>query len=331
MEYIIGAVIGVFITYIICRFLPQQKIRQLNAKRIEEEDAKIQQAQQIQYKYQEENSKLYQECLELRASRAELIENLFEAERQAQIASEQFLKSKMELAQEQLDRSLEQAAAEFQQEKEEYTQEYLALLEDFNNQFIKYTQEQNIEKLNIQNEILRQQQVLDDLNKKVICAVDAARREQEKATQLNFYRLNLSDTDISEIAKLRSVEPYLRDKEALNKVIWKVYYEKPYSDLIGRIIGNKIKVGIYKITNIENQMCYVGQSVNIADRWKQHIKRGIGAEVPTRNKLYPAMLSFGVENFTFEIIEECDKNQLDEREKYWQEYFQANTFGYSIK
>ena len=70
-------------------------------------------------------------------------------------------------------------------------------------------------------------------------------------------------------------------------------------------------------TNLENGMSYVGQSVDIAERWKQHIKRGIGAEAPTRNKLYPAMLQFGVENFTFEIVEECDSKQLDEKEKYW--------------
>ena len=93
----------------------------------------------------------------------------------------------------------------------------------------------------------------------------------------------------------------------------------------------KERVAAYKITNIENGMCYVGQAVNIADRWKQHIKRGIGAETPTRNKLYPAMLAFGVENFTFEIVEECEREKLNERELYWQEYFGAKEFGYSIK
>jgi len=78
-------------------------------------------------------------------------------------------------------------------------------------------------------------------------------------------------------------------------------------------------------------MCYVGQAVNIADRWKQHIKRGIGADPPTRNKLYPAMLASGVENFTFEIVEECNREKLNDREQYWQEYFGAKEFGYSIK
>ena len=70
---------------------------------------------------------------------------------------------------------------------------------------------------------------------------------------------------------------------------------------------------------------------NLSDSWKQHIKRGVGAETPTRNKLYPAMLEIGVENFTFEIIEECERSKLNEREDYWQEYFHAKDFGYSIK
>ena len=55
----------------------------------------------------------------------------------------------------------------------------------------------------------------------------------------------------------------------------------------------------------------------MADRWKQHIKRGVGAEAPTRNKLYPAMYELGPENFTFEVLEECERTKLDEREDFW--------------
>ena len=57
---------------------------------------------------------------------------------------------------------------------------------------------------------------------------------------------------MEEIKKLKSIIPYLRDSEPLNKVIWKVYYEKPYTDLVGRVVGSKVKTGIYKITNQEN-------------------------------------------------------------------------------
>ena len=78
-------------------------------------------------------------------------------------------------------------------------------------------------------------------------------------------------------------------------------------------------------------MCYVGQAAKLAERWKQHIKRGLGADPITKNKLYPAMKAIGVENFSFEVIEECERSKLDEREDYWQNFFKAKEFGYSIK
>ena len=165
----------------------------------------------------------------------------------------------------------------------------------------------------------------------VNAAVEASRRKLEEKEKENFYRLILTENDKNEIQRLREVLPFIKNAEALNKVIWTIYYQKPYTDLIGRVFGEKKPCGIYKITNLQNQMVYVGQSVNVPERWKQHIKRGIGAEAPTRNKLYPAMLSTGVENFSFEFIEECDKEKLDQKEQFWQEYFHAKDFGYSIK
>lgn len=165
----------------------------------------------------------------------------------------------------------------------------------------------------------------------VNAAVAANKREEEIKTGQDFYRLVLTDRDKKEISQLREVALMLRDSEPLNKVIWKVYYEKPYTDLIGRVVGSGTHTGIYKITNLQNHMCYIGQAVNIADRWKQHIKRGLGAEIPTKNKLYPAMMSIGVENFSFEIIEECDRSLLNDREDYWQDFFKAKEYGYSIK
>jgi len=58
---------------------------------------------------------------------------------------------------------------------------------------------------------------------------------------------------------LRSVENLLSNPETINKVIWKSYYERPYTDLIGRLgLANSVTCGIYKITNIENEMTYIG-------------------------------------------------------------------------
>lgn len=174
----------------------------------------------------------------------------------------------------------------------------------------------------------RNQQYIE-LCSKTKAAIEANKRAELEKEEKDFFRIQLSKEDIAEIEKIREIEPYLRDKSALNKVIWSVYYKKPTSDMIGRVIGSKRVTGIYKITNIQNGRCYVGQAVDASSRWTQHIKRGLGAEAATRNKLYPTMQEAGPENFTFEIIEECPEAALNRKEQEWQEYFGAKEFGYS--
>ena len=249
---------------------------------------------------------------------------LEQLEQQSKKAADIFYEKNMEIAKSNLEKSIEKLSLEIQKEKEEYQKDFLQMLEENANNFNKTIEERQIELKSLDEKFAREQAIVN-------AAIEANKRAKEIEEQSNFYRLQLSDIDIKEIAELRSIIPKLRNAEPINKVIWKVYYEKPYTDLVGRVIGSGQHTGIYKITNTINNMCYVGQAANLADRWKQHIKRGVGAETPTRNKLYPAMQEYGVENFTFEVIEECDRSLLDKQEDYWQEYFKAKEFGYSIK
>ena len=314
---LIGGVISFGITYIVCRLLPQEEVRQMNIALLEEEEGHLQTLREKQHEVQMEIDHLWDE-------RDNIFKHVNIMKDEAEKTAKAFYDKEMDLAQERLDRALETISLKYQSDEEEYKQEYLNAIKEFTTDFQESIAAQKTEFIVLQTQ-------LNDLQSKVNTAVEAAKREEAKRTEKDFYRLVLPEADLQEVIYLRQVEPFLRDKEALNKVIWKVYYEKPYTDLVGRVVGSSVKTGIYKITNLENQMCYVGQAVNIADRWRQHIKRGIGAEAPTRNKLYPAMLSIGVHNFTFEIIEECDRTLLNEREDYWQEYFKAKEFGYSIK
>jgi len=237
--------------------------------------------------------------------------------------SKDFYKTNLDLATERLNASLERAALQYQAEEEKYKSDYLDTMKDFVDEFTTEFAKQDAELKALSAK-------LKELRAKTAAAVEQSKRNLEEKDKQNYYRLQVPKEDTSEIKMLREVIPYLRDKEALNKVIWKVYYEKPYTDLIGRVVPTK-KTGIYKITNITNNMCYVGQAVDIADRWKTHIKRGLGAEPGGRNKLYPVVYELGPENFTFEVIEVCDRDQLNEREDFWQDYFKAKEFGYSIK
>jgi len=55
-----------------------------------------------------------------------------------------------------------------------------------------------------------------------VAAINAAKRAEEMKESRDFYRIHLSDLGVDEIKMLRSVAPYLRDKEPLIKVMWKV-------------------------------------------------------------------------------------------------------------
>ena len=225
----------------------------------------------------------------------------------------------------------EEIYAIFMDTKHSLEDSYEELAKDLVQDYLDKEQEsvQKIKKLN--EKIQFEESQLEDLRHKVEAAVAYDKRNEENKNKTDFYKLNLTQDDLDEICELRKIISHFRNPEPVNKVIWKTYYEKPYTDLIGRVIGSGVHCGIYKITNLQNNMCYVGQSTNIAERWKQHIKRGLGADTPTRNKLYPIMQTVGVENFSFEIIEECTKSQLNDREDYWQDFFKAKEFGYSIK
>ena len=312
LSILIGALVGAGVLYVIIK--PKLKATQ-----------ELDEATKLQ------NEELHTELVALEkqhaaltARRQEIQDSIALLEKQAEESSNAIYKKSWELANEKMSNASEAMSKQYEQAKQTAENDYLETLKDCANSF---TSQINDKK----NELKKVQDELTDLVQKLNSAVEANKRAEEIKQKQDFYRLQLTTIDLDEIKRLREVEPYLREKEPLNKVIWKVYYEKPYTDLIGRVVGTGIHTGIYKITNIENQMCYVGQAVDIADRWKQHIKRGIGAEAPTRNKLYPAMLEVGVENFTFEIVEECDKSKLNEREDYWQEFFHAKDFGYSIK
>ena len=261
---------------------------------------------------------------ELQARRDEVKNSLNDLEQQSTDAAKKFYNSALEIAQNSFDKAIENISEELDEKRESAQQVYLDTLQDCVNDFLQEIEEKEHQLSTLENLISIEQE-------NVNAAVAAAKRRQEMENKKDFYRLVLSDEDIAEIKRLREVLPYLRDKTPLNKIIYKVYYEKPLTDLIGRVVGPGAHTGIYKITHIDSGKCYVGQAVSISDRWKQHCKRGVGAEDWTRNKLYPAMYSLGVENFSFEVIEECTRAQLNEREDYWQDFFHAKDFGYSIK
>ena len=90
-------------------------------------------------------------------------------------------------------------------------------------------------------------------------------------------------------------------------------------------------IGIYKITNNINGKCYIGQSINISRRWKNHKKDAFWEKGPDYEyPLYRAIRKYGLHNFTFEVLEQCAEEELNDKEiNYIAQYKSHGPAGYN--
>ena len=154
-------------------------------------------------------------------------------------------------------------------------------------------------------------------------------RQKEIKNKIDDYRLVPSNVELSDIKKLEKVKMELAKPRILSMLIWQTYWQPLAKVKFPIILKDKTKMGIYKITNVETNECYIGQAVDIYKRWSQHCKAGLGIDTPPGNKLYKAMQEYGLQNFTFEILLECNRDELNEKEKYFISLYQADTYGYN--
>lgn len=89
------------------------------------------------------------------------------------------------------------------------------------------------------------------------------------------------------------------------------------------------KCGIYKFTNKINGKIYIGQSIDISARKRSHINDAYCKGKDSNCPFHQAIIKYGENGFNFEIIEECPKELLNEREKYWIQYYNSYRNGYN--
>ena len=85
--------------------------------------------------------------------------------------------------------------------------------------------------------------------------------------------------------------------------------------------------GIYKITSPSGRV-YIGESKDIHKRWKCYKKL---KQTKSQPRLYHSILKYGHEEHIFEIIEECDFDDLKCRERHWQDFYDVLNGGLNCK
>lgn len=194
----------------------------------------------------------------------------------------------------------------YELQKEEYAQSLSEELEEIKNEINEYKEKRQT----INEEILRQRELI------------------EKET---FYSINLTEQEIQDIIYLEGFENKISNKEVLAKAIYEAYYKKPLTEMVKRITKNEEFSGIYKITYKPTGEIYIGRAVNIQKRWIDHVKSSLGIGTLVSSTLHRNMKKYGCWQFTFEVLERVQKDELAKRESYWINFYESNIYGMNMR
>lgn len=154
--------------------------------------------------------------------------------------------------------------------------------------------------------------------------------EKDKQAKL-FYTIQVPDEYKEDIDfLLTTVSKKVQHPDIINKLIW-AEYVKPYIDETFKRVGIESKPGIYKLTNINDGKTYIGKSTDIKKRITDHFKASIGIQSIADQAIHHAILKTGFWNWSIECITYCEKEQLNELEKYYIDFFKAQEYGYNKK
>ena len=290
------------IVFLICGLFFFYKANQIEINKSRQQEQYSQQLRsEITVLQQKKNKLIYSE----NQKKKEIQEELSQFKKDKQRELEEDLQKEKKLAQLSIEKANAEASSEIQ-----------AIHQDLNNIRESATQE----KQEIQNDI-------NKIKASLSAGVEARLREQQKKDKINFYKLSINDADLADVKMLENLKASFHKPVVLSKLIWTQYFQKQMTELCDRVLGKKTICGIYKITNLNSEQCYIGQSVDVSKRWKDHCKCGLGIEASATNKLYNNMQKNGVWNFSFELLEECSRNLLNEKERFWIEMYQSDKFG----
>ena len=152
--------------------------------------------------------------------------------------------------------------------------------------------------------------------------------EKEQLEKL-FYTIQIPEDYREDIDfLLTTVNQKVRHPDVISKLVWTEYIRPYILDTFKRV-GIESQPGIYKITNINSGKAYIGKSTDIKKRLADHFKSAVGIQSIADQAIHHAILQEGIWNWSIEYIIYCDKDKLNELEKYYIDFFKTQEFGYN--
>lgn len=225
-------------------------------------------------------------------------------------------------------KEIDSAAAEYEQRKQleikqTLQQKELQANSDFNNHVDSYI----IQKAQMQSEIKEIKAELEVERSKRAAINEQIRKQRELEEQQDFYRIQIDPKDVDDIKILRDIAPRLRHPEAINKVIWNGYYQKPLAELRKRLLPNGDVSCVYMATRMKTLEMYIGQTTSFDKRLQEHTRSALGIGTLASSMLHKKMYEDGPEQFLWQILEVVPKDKLRERESYYIDFYKSNKFG----
>lgn len=306
MIYIlIGIIVALFLVIVYLRNSYKNEQSKTYQKRI----------QQLQYDYnkeKEKEEKKYNEFLASIKEKEKLCDQLVKKEQQR-------IDEKV----------LAYSNQKYDEAEKEITHYYVLRQEAINKEVVQLENNYNTHKENLDRDIQALREELSDLKARREAYIEALKAEEKRQQDRAFYTINLTEENKEDIKILRSIEDKLHNSEALNRLIYDVFIKKPLGDLLLRIIGENTYGGIYKITNLDTQRAYIGRSTDIKKRLTEHVKGAFNISTIADQEIHRVMGREGVDKFSFEVLEKVEKEKLNEREKYWIDFYQTQSYGYN--
>lgn len=241
-----------------------------------------------------------------------IIEEMSTHEKENQINFEQIKETQLQNINLELKQYQESKLKQIQEEHEDIIKRMISerlelneMIEPLRNELIEYQQKRQVINENIQRERLHQM-------------------------QKDFHRILLSVEAEEDIQYLLSIEKNIHNKEVLRKLIYETYIKTPLNEMTKRVLNNEDPCGIYKITD-KDGLSYIGKSTKVKSRWINHIKTALGIGTISNQEIHTAIKIQGFDKFNFELLEECPKEKLTEREKYFIDFFETYKMGYNMK